>query len=354
MNQIVPLLQKSLKRIDRSLSGPLVVFSEQFLYGHREILCSYAGLDSRAMIKGAIEHGWDYNSGKGIPRYFGSRYLYLSWSHERLERSNNTDKNATSIGAPFIYAYQSILDANQTSEIRKSNPRREVLFFPTHGNEHVQQNAESQIALFREQYDPKESAVCLYWAEFINPDIHRQYVLAGFEILCAGFSGQMEHTGLGYSARQLAGSPVGGRPAFLLNTLAFLAAYPKVVLGGTGSICFYASYLGCKIEFLHKYIETDYLDMDSLSASNFNSNYHEIRFRNHVSNFMGVDFQQVDFNSNKFRDLARIELGDRNRLSPEELHHFLMPHVILEANPQSLGVYNAKLTHFKNLLDSTN
>ena len=354
MTRFIPAVQKTLKRIDRSLSGPLVIFSEQFLYGHREILCSYAGLDSQAMIKGSMEHGWSYDAGRGIPKFTGNRYLYLSWSKERLERSKNRDANAYSVGAPFIYAYQSIQNLLNSTEIRKKSPKREVLFFPTHGNEYHQQNVESQIQLFSEVYKPQESAVCLYWAEYINPDIYQQYKLAGFEIVCAGFSGQMENTGLGYSARQLAGSPVGGRPTFLLNTIAFLSSYPKVVLGGIGSICFYASFLKCEIEFLHKYIDTEFLDMDSKTKSKYSENYHEMTFRNYVSNYIDQDFKEIDFNSKQFQELANLELGVSSMLNPKELRDFLSPHVILEAHPQSLNVYQEKLKNFINLQASIN
>ena len=354
MSKFVAIVQKSLKRLDRSLSGPLAVFSEQFLYGHREILCSYAGLDAKAMFKGSIEHGWALNSGLGIPRFAGGRYLYLSWCKERLIRSGNSDLNSTSVGAPFIYALKSVQEVLLSATIEKTKSRRENIFFPVHGTEHVQQNASSQIQLFKERYNPLDSAVCLYWIEFINPEIYNLYKAAGFEIHCAGFSGQMEHTGLGYSARKLAGSPMGGRPTFLLNTIAILSSYPRVVLGGFGTICFYAAYLNRNIELLHGYYKTEFLNMDSDGKTTFDKYSDEVLYRNFVSKSMNCDFEDIDFNSIKFRELAQKELGHENLRQHTELQDFLLPHVILEANPQSLPVYQEKLRNFRNLLDSIN
>jgi len=92
-----------------------------------------------------------------------------------------------------------------------------IIFFSTHGNEVEFQNSESQIKSFKKRYDPDNTTICLYWADFINPNLLKQYNRAGFKnIVMTGFSGQMEHTGLGYSARQLAVSPIRGDVIFFI------------------------------------------------------------------------------------------------------------------------------------------
>ena len=350
LSNTLPNIQRVLKRLDRSLSGPIVEFSEQFLYGHREILVSYSGLDAKALIKGSVEHGWALDSGRGIKKLLGGRFLYLSWSSARVARSAISEDTTVAIGAPFIYAHS--LVANQIDAFKESNVKEEnrILFFPVHGNEFSQQNPQSQIALFREKYNPKKATVCLYWVEYINPIIYDLYKEAGFKIVCAGFSGQMEHTGLGYSARRLAGSPIGGSPNFILQTIAMMTTHDKIVFGGLGSALFYASYLNKDIDMLHKYLTTTFLDMDSEFGTSFEANPLEVRYVEFVAKYMGCDFSEVDYCSDKFRTLARLELGENDMMSQSDLNTLLSKYVDYSANPQSLGVFNEAVENFTNLL----
>ena len=344
-------IQRILKRLDRSLSGPIVEFSEQFLYGHREILIDHSGLSSKSLIKGSVEHGWALDSGRGIKKLTRGRYLYLSWSQARILRSNVNDATTVSIGAPFIYAYEKVLA--HIEEYQKNNPLdgSKILFFPVHGNEYSQQNPESQIALFSEKYEPKNATVCLYWVEYINPIIYNLYKKQGFRIVCAGFSGQMEHTGLGYSARKLAGSPIGGRPNFILNSIAILAMHSKIVFGGLGTGLFYAAYMRKDVDVLHKYLTTTFLDMDSELGTSFDAHPQEVRYVSFVADYMNCRFDEIDFNSEKFRDLADLELGRESKKSSQELREILGSYIDESANPQSLSVYQETAQNFQSLLE---
>jgi hypothetical protein len=350
MRDLVPNIQRVLKRADRALSGPIVEFSEQFLYGHREILINFANLNAKSMIKGSVEHGWALDSGRGIRKITGGRHLYLAWSHARISRSEIFDKTTVAIGAPFIYAHKEVESSLQKFLDKYGSQESRILFFPVHGNEFSQQNPESQISLFRDKYDPREASVCLYWVEFINPAIYNLYKEAGFKILCAGFSGQMEHTGLGYSARRLAGSPIGGRPKFILNIIAIMAAHSKIVFGGLGSATFYAGFMRKNIELFPDYLTTTYLDMDSELGSSFGENLLEMRYVKYVADFMGCPFNQIDYNSSKFHSLADLELGVNDLLTQEQLKVILSGHIDESANPQSLGVYKQGIEDFEQLL----
>ena len=349
MARIVAQTQRVLKKIDRTLSGPLSEFSEQFLYGHREILCSYANLGDKAMIKGSVEHGWAMDSGLGIPRIPFGRYLHLSWSSERVARSQVNHPKTIAIGAPFIYAHEIVKGKINTFKGEEFTGRRKILFFPVHG-EFSQQNASSQINLFKEKYDPKDATACLYWVEFVNPQIYGAYNQAGFQVVCAGFSGQMEHTGLGYTARRLAGSPIGGRPIFILRTIALLSQYESLVMGGLGSQCFYAAYMNRNFEILHGYFQTKYLDMDYEQGGDFQNNPVEIRYRKYISEFVGEVFEKIDFNGLKFRELANIELGKKDMRSPAELKKLLTPHLVHAANSQSLQVFEDAIDNYEQIL----
>jgi hypothetical protein len=350
LSNLIPNLQRVLKRLDRALSGPIVEFSEQFLYGHREILIDYAGLEANSMIKGSVEHGWALDSGRGIRKFTGGRYLYLSWSRARIARSGVSENTTVAIGAPFIYAFEKV--EAQIKEFYKDYPADplRILFFPVHGNEFSQQNPESQIALFKEKYDPKNVTVSLYWVEYINPVVYNLYKQEGFKIVCSGFSGQMEHTGLGYSARRLAGSPIGGRPIFILNTIAMLATHSKIVFGGLGTGVFYAGYMRKEIEMLDKYLTTTFLDMDSERGTSFEAHPQEARYVKYVADYMGCNFDKIDYNTEKFHKLADLELGKADMRSSDQLGQILQNFIDDSANPQSLLVYQEAVRNFRSIL----
>jgi hypothetical protein len=237
-------------------------------------------------------------------------------------------------------------------EFNKSHPSTttRILFFPVHGNEYSQQNPKSQIALFNEKYKSEEATVCLYWVEYINPDIYSLYKQAGFNIVCAGFSGQMEHTGLGYSARRLAGSPIGGRPNFLLQIIAMITTHDKIVFGGLGTALFYARYLGKPIDMLHKYLTTTYLDMNSELGTSFDANPDEVRYVNYVANYMGCEFKEIDYSSDKFLALTNQELGKNDMLTSGQLKDLITGYIDYSANSQSIGVFQTAVTEFPTLL----
>jgi hypothetical protein len=162
----------------------------------------------------------------------------------------------------------------------------------------------------------------------------------------------MEHTGLGYSARRLAGSPIGGRQNFILNTLGMFGTYENIVFGGVGTGLFYAAFLKKNVTLLHKYINTSYLDMDYEWGNSFDKNIDEMRYVNYIADQMGCEFPEIDYNSNKFRHLADVELGVSSMKSPIELKSLLGPHITHLANPQSLNAYRNSVRDFKVTLDS--
>lgn len=328
-------LQRILKRLDRELSGPIVEFSEQFLYGHREILIDYANLPDNSLIRGSIEHGWALDSGYGIRKLTGGRNIYLSWSSDRVNRSRINSDRTIPLGAPFAYLVERLGPKLQKPP---KYPNR-IMYFPLHGNEYSQQNAENQISIFKSRYDPKNATACLYWVEFVNPRIRQLYEAAGFDVVCAGFSGQMEHTGLGYSARRLAGSPIGGRPSFLVNTAHFLTDYGTLVMGGLGSICFYAAYLRKDFELLDEYYDAEILDMNFEYRIPYKDKPGEARYRNFVEEKLGMKFSDINFSSEDFRILAERELGKQDLKSPSELRLLLKNELEYSANPQSIQVY---------------
>jgi hypothetical protein len=236
------------------------------------------------------------------------------------------------------------LPLNKSKEVGISDSN-EIIFFPTHSNEVEFQNSKTQIELFKKSYDPANATVCLYWAEFINPSTLKEYRQAGFKnIVTAGFSGQMEHTGLGYSARDLAASSIGGRNFFYLNLISFLIKHKKVVLGGFGSICFYAAYLEKEIDFLEmqgNYKHFAYSSTQSLAISNHYSEAHKF-----ISNYMGVPFSEINFSSVEFRELAGIELGVKHFMSSQSLREILSRYTTVQDNSLACIETKAGISNF--------
>lgn len=334
-------IQRILKRVDRELSGPLALYSEQFLYGHREIFIHYGGFSYDTIFEASIEHGWALDSGYGMRRLNLKRNLHLSWSSDRIERSQIRSSKTIAVGAPFIYAAKLMESAQSKNDFNKPVLKRDILFFPVHGNEHGNQNVADQIELFTNLYPPERAVVCLYWVEFVDFNIRNFYLSRGFEVECVGFSGQMENTGLGYSSRILAGSLIGGRPLFIPNTIALLNRFNKIVSGRLGTICLYAAFLGKELEILHGYEKSNYYEWDFEQPIKFGDEPTETRYRQFFENSLGAKFQEIDFSGDDFRELARRELGVHNMKSSHELHSILGPYSRSGANKHSSEVFSS-------------
>ena len=120
--------QRILKRVDRALTGPIVQYSEQFLYGHREILFSYGRLPANGIIKGELCHGWSIEAGLGIRKFPKGRYIHLTWCQERIMRSGIKAETTIAIGAPFIYALDQVNSSISKFELNLENRKRKFLF----------------------------------------------------------------------------------------------------------------------------------------------------------------------------------------------------------------------------------
>jgi hypothetical protein len=315
-------IQRILKRLDRNLSGPISMFPDQFLYGAREIINAYTGFDSKTIFKATFEHGWDLNSSKPISKITGGKYPHFSWCIERIQRSGFQNSYMVPIGSPFVYLIKMIEGSINTAVKNKVANSKNILFFPMHGNEFKYQNTSSQIDLFKKHYDPGKTTVCLYWAEFVDPKTTKQYLDAGFsEIITAGFSGQMETTGLGYSSRQLASSQVGGRNFFYLNLISYLIKHQKIVIGGFASICFYAAYLEKEIHLLEGSSSEKVIALSN--KYKYSIDTYNTKEREFLSDLMQMPFSKIDLSSTKFRDFAKLELGVQHIKSPAVLREIL-------------------------------
>jgi hypothetical protein len=338
--------QKLIKKIDRSLSGPLVEFAEQFLYGHRESLCTYAGLPNNAIIKGSVEHGWTISpTSRGIPKLTGGNYLHLVWSIKGLPHKQKRKNNVIAIGAPFLYAYQSVKELLSTSAQLNQDYLERTLFFPYHGNEMYFPNVQAQIESFKKLEDPKKTTVNLYWTEAVNPLIQKQFRDSGFKISCLGFSGMQQHEGLGISAKKHAGSIIGGRHLYLLNLILLLNSHKKVVVGGIGgSVALYAAYMGKNLQFLPEFIVDDLDNFKEYGELNF-----QMQVMKYIENQMQSKFKNINFSSPRFNEFAQVELGVKNFKSKSELYDILIANSTMVGNPVASTKYLEQIEKFSDL-----
>jgi hypothetical protein len=336
------LVQRVIKRIDKSISGPISIFADQFLYGHREILCAYAEFSDETMFTATTEHGWDLKSAPTVRKLpFGS-YPHLSWCQQRIDRTNTSDRNIIPLGSPFIYLVKML--QKEIDRFQESHKLQEDsnIFFPAHGSEQEYQNPESQIRIFQESHDARNTTVFLYWADYVNPSVYNKYKKAGFKkILTAGFSGQMESTGLGYSSRSLGVSTNGGRHLFHFNLISALIKNNKIILGGFGSVAFYAAYLEKQIEVLNNYLDTEHYNFDIGKSIKYkDSKFQYTSSYSDAHNFIAKETSSVpnkiDYSSIEFRSLAKIELGERHMAkNSSELQEILSPYTIQGVAPFS-------------------
>jgi hypothetical protein len=321
----VDYFQKLIKKVDRTISGPIVEFSEQFLYGNREVLCAYAGLDNRFMIHGSLEHGWtSYPPGKGIPKIYGGRYTHLVWSSYRLQQSSESyPSNVFAIGSPFLYAHNLVKDQLQESANVNSSFAGDTIFFPGHGTEVNTPNMIQQIDAVTKYEDPRKITVCLYWTEFLNPEIRAAFKRRGFRLTNLGYSGLSEHAGLGMSSRKNVAGTLGGRHIYLLNLLLLLNSHQKVIVGDVGTAALYSAFMKKDLlmmpEWLENLVEPTHQDSKLRVSDDFRENHHIKYIENHLDS----EYTKIDFSSVKFREYALLELGFADQKNPEELKELL-------------------------------
>lgn len=339
--------RRILKKVDRTLSGPLVEFSEQFLYGHREALCVYAGLPPKSIIKGSLEHGWtSFPPGHGIPKFTGGRYLHLTWSSSRQSKTENHRKNVKSIGAPFLYAHALVKEQLELSASVNSNYSNRTIFFPGHGTEANTPDMLGQIKAVSNRVNPRDVTVCLFWTEFVDPGIRGLFKQHGFAITNIGYSGMSELAGIGMSSRVHAGSTMGARHLYLLNLITLLNAHKSVIVGDVGTAAFYSAYMKKDLQLLPEWLdlpmEFTWLDEKVLNRLDPGESQ-QVKY---IETAMGSDYGKIEFSSEAFRNFARVELGVNDFRAPEALQAVLHNHTLEAGNPISVHEFSENVKSF--------
>jgi len=126
--------------------------------------------------------------------------------------------------------------------------------------------------------------------------------------------------------------------------ITLLAKHQKVVLGGFGSICFYAAYLGKEIDFLEEYINDKHFTYN-LEQNPYTENYYSKAYR-FLSDYMQVPVSEINFSSEKFRELTDIELGVKHLKTPEDLKEIMRKHISIGNSPISSEITKEAIANF--------
>lgn len=237
-------------------------YTEQFQYGHREILLEYANLSMDLMFKAIIPHG------KITPHFVnpirpsyeirdGSEILQLLWRDDSSQEARKLGfVNTKSMGTPFLYALanqkQTISSTVKNLNSLSSNftwvtnqqqnvleGSRKITYFPLHSWEgNVHQHTVPQDFLLK-RIDPSRVTVCLGFLDFCNPEVRKTYTELGWQLTCAGVR-----------ESKIVGSPSGGRNRFLYNLIEIISDADFIVANEFTTGLFYAAAQGKGIGIL--------------------------------------------------------------------------------------------------------
>lgn len=209
------------------------IFSDQFIYGHREILLKHAGLDFSNQIIGVIQHGMYYDEEFNFrtPRFLGgkrSKFYTFSIKHQKMANSSGY-RNVHAIGAPWLYL-KSYLDR---ASVFKGNEKPRILVMPYHSQSIVpdvsSQRAKFRRArMFREIVGSSEATVCLHQVDFLDSATRLGFEHEGFSVTCMGGTAGMYW------------SSSGGRIQSLSTLYEIMSRHTHFLTDAIGTSLFYA------------------------------------------------------------------------------------------------------------------
>ncbi|MDO8646049.1 MAG: hypothetical protein Q7R42_05655 [Candidatus Planktophila sp.] len=288
------------------------MFSEQFGYGHREILLKYCGLDFSTQLLGNLQHGvmlhhsyLDFRT----PRYFGmrkSQFWVFSKEYEKLGRSLGNE-NVTAIGAPWLYLRDSV-----ECEPQPVQKPEGILVMPGHSSgpynsiASVQQKR-ARAKAFRQIVGTQKATVCLHATDFCNPDTTEAFLDEGFKVICPGSSNVLPYW-----------AESGNRARTLHKIMSLMNSHTHLLTDRFGTHIFYAIDMGLKIGI--------FPEISELSPTR------DLSGRKHVVDFSITDKEEFNYlrenipeainqftESQKYQEISNLVLGRDAVMSPENL-----------------------------------
>ena len=258
-------------------------------YGHRSILCAYAGMPEGTPVPGLVQHGWNHDLGAtlvdvNIPK----PEPFFAWTRANLMNCHETGvRHALSFGAPFLYM-------PPAADPPVQEPRS-LLAIPVHSweREQIPHDFEKYAAALEKLgRDFTTIRVCLYWFDHQFAASRRPFEQRGFEVVTAGHR--------------------DANPAFLPTLRDLLLRHSHVTSNRAQTGLFYGLYLG-RAAFL--YGPPMGLDGRFDHSGWLFDAWQRLRF---------PELQWEQFQGDARRDIGERELGAEYKLDPEALRTLLL------------------------------
>jgi hypothetical protein len=291
------------------------LFAEQFMYGHREILLQFLGLDSSVQFIGNLQHGTFYPGAKvdfRTPSYlWGRQTKYWVFSKQREENAKSQGfSRVRAIGAPWCYIPKNlVIEKNDTGKSRKEG---KVLIMPMHSQgDAIDQTPielkRKRVELFREAIDGQNATVCLHYFDYLDESTRNLYAQNGFEVTCLGLGAVLPPW-----------SPATGRQTFLLRLMKLMSEHEYFLTDGFGTQLFYALDMGMRIR-----VETEIGRLLSIGSKGHETETDsEIEMKMHTQVFFEKSLPNAlgKFSeNNQYREISDAWLGRDCQVNSKQL-----------------------------------
>ena len=317
INQLSPIFSERILRFamlhtkDSSIAKEM--FSDQFVYGHREILLKYAGLDYSNQIIGVIQHGmnysvqWNYQT----PRFIGGKKtkLYVFSRRDQEIAESLGHKHVHAIGAPWLYLMNSL----ESSKTFPPEGEESVLIMPYHSQSAVPDVSSLNTKLarakaFRDVIGSMRSTVCLHPVDFLDPNARTAFQEYGFTVTCIG------------STAGLAWSPSGGRVTALASLHSLMSRHTHYLTDSVGTSLFYAANMGMKIGIFPKI--RDLIELSQIVSSTYTDKIDRNLNYDFIHEYFG-NAKDTFAPSLEFIQITNQILGTDSLLDPKALKEVL-------------------------------
>ena len=233
-----------------SLKRPIEqVLAEQFAFGNRETMFEFLDLPLNHLIHGELQHGYATapalvaQSSDRKRKKNGLLYPFYVWSdllNFRMKKMGH--ESCFSIAAPWAL----IVNAYENGFIRLdqdfSFSEQKIVYFPTHSYHGMISTSVDLNSLNQSlsRFNRNDISVCLYWLDFLSPDIRQRYIDLGFkEIVCLGYRGS--------PSGEFPWVDIGGRVKFNRRLLNLLTSSSLVICDEVSTAFWAACSLGKEV-----------------------------------------------------------------------------------------------------------
>ena len=232
---------------------PEVLLSEQFNFGHREVLVASNDFFADTLFLGSLQHGWcspfDLRAPQALRNRKFTKFPMFVWS--KRQEKDLVDfgfKHVIVIGSPWSHLLKACqvpfgkVNLSLAEQLSPNENNRSLLFFPRHSIPGGTANHRTDLKSLQEIAKVKSVTVCLFWLDFVNPEIRAFYSRFGCKIVCAGYRGS--------SGFETPWAPVGGRTMYLANILELISSHDVIATEETSTAFWYSISLGKEIVVL--------------------------------------------------------------------------------------------------------